>query len=89
MDYETVFDNYIKSFDGWSWRNVYKASPQGAVAKFGAGDLVRLKSGGPVMTVRAVSVWNAENVNVECDWFDGVSLRAETFKQQTLQANSD
>lgn len=39
-----------------------------------AGDLVKLKSGGPIMTVRSVH----EN-NIECEWFD---------KENTSKPNS-
>ncbi|WP_163832290.1 YodC family protein [Spartinivicinus ruber] len=49
-----------------------------------AGSLVRLKSGGPVMTVI-----NVNTSTVECRWFDGATPHKDVFPKSTLeQVNS-
>lgn len=45
------------------------------------GDLVQLKSGGQLMTVREVS-----DQGVECRWFDKGRLRSDTFVDAELEA---
>jgi uncharacterized protein YodC (DUF2158 family) len=47
---------------------------------FTVGQIVQLKSGGPKMTVQAVSA-----DSVTCSWFDKASLRDGTFKADMLQ----
>ena len=37
---------------------------------FKTGDLVKLKSGGPLMTVRGT---DREGLDVRCDWFDSTN----------------
>jgi uncharacterized protein YodC (DUF2158 family) len=50
--------------------------------KFGIGDVVKLKSGGPDMTIDAKS----ERVEtVLCKWFVGRSLRAKVFHPAELE----
>lgn len=44
------------------------------------GDLMRLKSGGPPMTVVAVSAGGCE-----CKWFEGARLRKEFFAWQIVE----
>jgi uncharacterized protein YodC (DUF2158 family) len=48
------------------------------------GDLVKLKSGGPVMTISLVR--ERENLSViQCKWFDSSnSLQTESFLKETL-----
>jgi len=46
-----------------------------------AGDLVKLKSGGPVMTVEAV--YPAPNL-VICEWFVNGELRTARFPKECL-----
>ncbi len=49
-----------------------------------AGSLVRLKSGGPVMTVI-----NVNTSAVECRWFDGATPHKDVFPKSALeQVNS-
>lgn len=45
------------------------------------GDEVQLKSGGPIMTVFALT-----EAGVECRWFSDSELRGETFPPGTLKA---
>jgi uncharacterized protein YodC (DUF2158 family) len=48
---------------------------------FNVGDVVRLKSGGPAMTVE-----NASSSRIICKWFDATSiLFVEEFDQGTLE----
>ncbi|WP_425347706.1 YodC family protein [Spartinivicinus poritis] len=50
------------------------------------GSLVRLKSGGPLMTVINV---NSYSVHVECRWFDGATPHKDVFPKSALeQVNS-
>jgi uncharacterized protein YodC (DUF2158 family) len=44
------------------------------------GDVVRLKSGGPVMTVNSVSDGYAR-----CSWFNGDKLERESFVIESLE----
>jgi uncharacterized protein YodC (DUF2158 family) len=44
------------------------------------GDLVRLKSGGPIMTVSAIT----SRDKVDCHWFVGETLKATEFHSNAL-----
>ena len=48
---------------------------------FKVGDLVQLKSGGPVMTIEKIN--NAESIF--CVWFRDVELTSANFLQDTLE----
>jgi uncharacterized protein YodC (DUF2158 family) len=50
---------------------------------FKAGDLVQLKSGGPIMTVRNTDLDGPEYVL--CQWFNGKKLEEGTFPVISLQ----
>ncbi len=52
------------------------------MAGFSVGEVVRLKSGGPAMTVEFL---RAPGV-VECCWFEGGRKFATTFQAETLTA---
>jgi uncharacterized protein YodC (DUF2158 family) len=47
---------------------------------FNVGDVVRLKSGGPDMTVD-----NASSSRIICNWFEGVIMHTAEFDQGTLE----
>lgn len=49
---------------------------------FDAGDLVRIKSGGPVMTVRGA--YGSDSKNFECQWFAGKKLEMGRFPGESL-----
>lgn len=52
--------------------------------KFKAGDLVELKSGGPVMTVEEMFMTDAR-----CVWFAGDKHQSNVFALATLKAAED
>ena len=60
-------------------------------AKFKPGDLVKLKSGGPVMTVSTVDQGdgpdpfrNETETTYFCGWFAGKKLDGATFRETSL-----
>jgi uncharacterized protein YodC (DUF2158 family) len=58
------------------------------VAKFEAGDVVVLRSGGPYMTVSAVAVGGDVGVaagDLACHWFDGPTLYKGTFHPSSVK----
>jgi len=50
--------------------------------KFKIGDIVRLKSGGPDMTVKGIG--DSIPVQVQCQWFAGKKLEAGWFPPSSL-----
>ena len=54
---------------------------------FNVGDLVQLKSGGPVMTVQSIDPRG--NEGLWCQWFSGKKLERGHFKQETLVSAKD
>jgi uncharacterized protein YodC (DUF2158 family) len=59
-----------------------------AMAIFAVGDTVRLKSGGPKMTVERMldptEIVLSEEPNYRCQWFAGSKLQEGTFPEQSL-----
>ena len=53
--------------------------------KFSAGDLVQLKSGGPVMTVESVNYVGAK-LGYQCAWFVLAKHHRQHFFEPTLKA---
>ena len=51
--------------------------------KFAVGNIVRLKSGGPDMTVRTVP--DAPATHYECQWFAGKKLESGRFPAGSLE----
>jgi uncharacterized protein YodC (DUF2158 family) len=52
-----------------------------AEKKFQPGDVVRVKSGGPPMTI----VYYDEQEQVYCQWFDGKKRQDGTFEEVVLE----
>lgn len=53
-------------------------------SNFAVGDVVVLKSGGPLMTVDVVN----EQGHVRCIWFEGSSVQGALFRAETLKTSS-
>jgi len=53
------------------------------VGKFETGDVVRLKSGGPKMTVQEIT--QDEDEYIECIWFEEGNKMMDTFHPDTLE----
>ncbi len=51
--------------------------------KIKSGDVVRLKSGGPPMTVG--SLYGSDTSHAVCQWFEGPDLRQGEFVHHTLE----
>lgn len=57
------------------------------MAKFKAGDLVELKSGGPVMTIEKVNTsFSSDEVSYACSWFAGAKDNKKVFAEPALKA---
>jgi uncharacterized protein YodC (DUF2158 family) len=54
--------------------------------KFQPGDSVRLKSGGPLMTVDS---WDDSYIQYLCTWFDDKRLESQRFNEESLEKSSD
>lgn len=50
--------------------------------EFNSGDIVKLKSGGPEMTVKH---WYALQSGFECQWFAGKKLESGYFNPESLE----
>ncbi|PYC18758.1 DUF2158 domain-containing protein [Pseudomonas jessenii] len=55
-------------------------------AAFKVGDIVKLKSGGPDMTVRYVENNNGTQPYLHCQWFAGKKLEDGSFPSNSLAA---
>ena len=55
-----------------------------AQAKFAVGDIVKLKSGGPEMTVQTVPDSSGQYYN--CQWFAGKKLESGRFPANSLES---
>jgi len=55
---------------------------------FNSGDVVRLKSGGPRMTVHSITTGRQIMTQLECDWFDDAKhLHREIFNESELESD--
>ncbi len=56
------------------------------MAKFKTGDIVRLKSGGPDMTVQSYStdILEGHKQVVHCQWFNGKKAESGAFQEDML-----
>ena len=62
------------------------------MAEFKKGDVVRLKSGGPKMTIDSVEEYgsgNKSNIRAICIWFDGGERKEGVFKLASLEIAKD
>lgn len=60
------------------------------MAKFKAGDIVQLKSGGPQMTInQVVEPDNEEPIYIDCVWFSGKKLEGGRFLEEAITAYTD
>lgn len=59
--------------------------------QFKVGDVVRLKSGGPKMTVveNPDIYFGSDVLKVKCQWFDGSKLSEDTFSVGGLTKSED
>jgi uncharacterized protein YodC (DUF2158 family) len=56
--------------------------------KFKSGDTVRLKSGGPLMTVHDYHTNNPDDKRLTCTWFDNKEIKSATFLEDVLIAGA-
>jgi uncharacterized protein YodC (DUF2158 family) len=55
--------------------------------QFRPGDLVRLRSGGPSMTIESVGISSfTEEPTVFCVWFDGKMKQRDNFAAEAVEA---
>ena len=52
---------------------------------FKVGDVVRLKSGSPLMTIQEIGKYNySDEDSAKCSWFDGKKRYSDIFELETL-----
>ncbi|MFB9107751.1 YodC family protein [Flavobacterium gyeonganense] len=56
------------------------------MVEFKPGDTVRLKSGGPLMTIDYIE---PENGLIACEWFDKKALKSSHFKATSIEHDND
>ena len=54
------------------------------MGEFKVGDLVELKSGGPVMTIKEVFN-DPEGAEAQCEWFDNIDVKQHLFVMTSLK----
>ena len=59
------------------------------MADFNKGDTVRLKSGGPLMTVSDLGSYGATEDGVKCVWFDGTHREEAVFDSAVLEKSDN
>jgi len=59
--------------------------------EFEIGEVVQLKSGGPLMTVQSMGDWSptGPNPGVLCVWFDQLKKVEDVFDPRVLELHSD
>lgn len=55
------------------------------MTKYKVGDVVQLKSGGPVMTISSLPNLDLGNTDYGCTWFNGKKLERNRFEEEILQ----
>lgn len=58
------------------------------MAEIKAGDTVRLKSGGPLMTVSSVGRDTHDVLRAWCDWFEGTKAHNGSFPVTSLSVEN-
>lgn len=53
---------------------------------FKVGDIVKLRSGGPDMTVESVPEFRQYSEHYRCQWFAGKKLEHGNFQEEALEA---
>ena len=59
-----------------------------AVIEFRDGDVVQLKSGGPLMTIQSVHR-GPDGLTAFCEWFDGKKQMGASFRTSSLLKDPD
>ncbi len=70
------------------WKIELMATPKSSGPKrFDVGDLVVLKSGGPVMTIRDIAKTGIGTIfGYSCQWFAGKKLESGSFPFESVEA---
>jgi len=53
--------------------------------KLKKGDVVRLKSGSPLMTVAAIEEISDDRVIAKCHWFEGGNVKEYSFELESIE----
>lgn len=71
----------------WSYLGGIIAGQKGgnAMAEINVGDVVRLKSGGPKMTVAKIGVYHGGVAQATCHWFAGDKVETGLFPLAALE----
>jgi uncharacterized protein YodC (DUF2158 family) len=65
-------------------KNLYQQIIEEMPMSFSAGDVVKLKSGGPSMAIQRI--YSEENIEyASCSWFDGNTKMSDTFATASLE----
>ena len=54
------------------------------MAEFKAGDVVQLKSGGPLMTIKWI-----DGTEALCEWFEGSKKQEQMFEMTSLRQSAE
>lgn len=55
---------------------------------FKVGDIVKLKSGGPAMTISKISTGPDNKISLECIWFIGINKNSDIFPNEVVEKAS-
>ena len=55
------------------------------MTKYKVGDVVQLKSGGPLMTISSLPNLAMEKTDYGCTWFNGKKRESARFEEEILQ----
>ena len=54
------------------------------MAEFQKGDVAKLKSGGPTMTIEGIETYDSQE-KAKCTWFDGETEKSQIFLLEALE----